>query len=187
MKYIKTKRLILRDWQDSDLKTFIRMNQDRDVRRYFPSLNTPEESIEYARVAQKCIVDRGFGLFAIERKDTNEFIGFTGIHVLEADDSLEFDFLPCIEIGWRLAKKHWNRGYATEATRGVLKFVERQTDIKEVYAFTAARNIPSINIMEKIGMEPLENFDHPDIIEGHSLKPHVLYKISTEKGRRFKL
>ena len=104
MKYIKTKRLILRDWQESDLKTFIRMNQDPDVRRYFPSLQTPEESVEYAHTAQKCIVDRGFGLFAVERKDTNEFIGFTGIHVLEADGTLDFDFLPAIEIGWRLEK-----------------------------------------------------------------------------------
>ena len=97
MKYIKTKRLILRDWQESDLKTFIRMNQDPDVRRYFPSIASPEESVEYARVAQKCIVDRGFGLFAVERKDTNEFIGFTGIHVLEADDSLDFSFCPVLK------------------------------------------------------------------------------------------
>src|SRR5699024_6506888 len=137
-------------------------------------------SVAYARTAQKCIIDRGFGLFAVERKDTNEFIGFTGIHVLEADDTLDFDFLPCknrechllpvhdtldfdflpcIEIGWRLQKKHWNQGFATEAARGVLKFVERQTDIKEVYAYTAVRNIPSINIMEKIGMEPVQTFD----------------------------
>lgn len=186
MKYIKTKRLILRDWQEDDLKAFVRMNQDPDVRRYFPSLSTPKESIHYAKEAQKSIEDRGFGLFAVERRDTNEFIGFTGIHVLEADDSLDFDFLPCIEMGWRFAKKHWNQGFATEAARGVLKFVERQTDIKEVYAFTAIRNIPSINIMEKLEMEYLQTFNHPDIIDGHSLKPHVLFKISTEKGRRFK-
>ena len=187
MKYIKTKRLILRDWQESDVKTFIRMNQDPDVRRYFPSLQTPEESVEYARTAQKCIVDRGFGLFAVERKDTKEFIGFTGIHVLEADDTLDFDFLPAIEIGWRLQKKHWNQGFATEAARAVLKFVERQTDIKEVYAYTSVRNIPSINIMEKIGMEPVKTFDHPGIMDGHSLKRHVLFKKSTQKKRRFKL
>ena len=107
--------------------------------------------------------------------------------MLEADDSLDFDFLPAIEIGWRLQKKHWNQGFATEAARGVLKFVERQTDIKEVYAYTSVRNIPSINIMEKIGMEPVKTFDHPGIMDGHSLKRHVLFKKSTQKERRFKL
>ena len=187
MKYIKTKRLILRDWQESDIEPFVQMNLDRDVRRYFPSLQTREESILYAHNAQRGIRDRGFGLFAVERKDTNEFIGFTGIHVLEADDNLDFEFLPCVEIGWRLKKKHWNQGFATEAAKGVLKFVQRQTDIKEIYAFTAVRNKPSINIMEKLGMEEVRTFDHPAIIDGHALKPHVLYKISTKKERRFKL
>lgn len=187
MKYIKTKRLILRDWQESDLKPFIKMNLDPDVRRYFPNLQTPEESVNYAKASQKSILDRGFGLFAVERKDTGEFIGFTGIRVLEADGSLDFEFLPCIEIGWRLAKKHWNQGFATEAARGVMKFVERQTDIKEVYAFTAKKNIPSINIMEKLGMEVVTEFEHPSIMEGHSLKPHILYKVSTKKGRRLKM
>ncbi|CAM2859276.1 GNAT family N-acetyltransferase [Salinicoccus roseus] len=177
MKYIKTKRLILRDWQQSDTAPFIAMNQDPDVRRYFPEKLSTEASKQFIVDAQKDIEDRGFGLFAVERRDTGEFIGFTGIQVLEEDGPFRLEFLPCIEIGWRLMKKHWNQGFATEAAVGVLKFAERHTDIKEVYGLAAKRNWPSIHVMEKIGMARVEEFDHPLIMEGHSLRKHVVYKL----------
>lgn len=188
MKYIKTKRLILRDWKNSDIPPFIIMNRDPDVRRFFPSIVTPEKSKQFVFEAQKDIEDRGFGLFAVERRDTGEFIGFTGVQVLEEDGPFNLDFFPCIEIGWRLMKKHWNQGFATEAAMGVLKFIQRNTEIKEVYAYSAKRNFPSTNIMEKLGMEQFSEFDHPLIEDHHSLKRQVVYKINLEeKRRRFKL
>lgn len=187
MKYIKTKRLILRDWENSDIKPFIKMNLDPDVRRYFPSTVAAEDSKQFILDAQKDIEDRGFGLFAVERRDTGEFIGFTGVQVLEEDGPFNLDFFPCIEIGWRLMKKYWNQGYATEAALGVLKFIQRNTDIKEVYAYSTKNNYPSINIMEKIGMQQVDTFEHPLIVDGHSLKPQVVYKLSVEKRHRFKL
>lgn len=187
MKYIKTKRLILRDWKQSDIPEFVKMNMDRDVRRYFPNVQTVDASKKQAVEIQKDIEDRGFGLFAVERRDTGEFIGFTGMQVLEEDGPFRLEILPCIEIGWRISKKDWNQGFATEAARGVLKFAERHTDIKEVYALAAERNVPSINIMKKIGMEKVDEFDHPQIVDGHSLKKHVIYYIELEKRRRFSL
>jgi len=187
MKYIKTKRLIMRDWKQSDIPEFVRMNMDRDVRRYFPNVLSAGTSEKLAVEIQKDIEDRGFGLFAVERRDTGEFIGFTGMQVLEEDGPFRLEMLPGIEIGWRFSKRHWNQGFATEAARGVLKFAERHTDIKEIYALAAERNVPSINIMEKIGMEKMDEFDHPLIIDGHSLKKHVIYHIELEKRRRFPL
>lgn len=187
MKYIKTKRLILRDWKEGDITPFIEMNKDPDVRRYFPYRATPEESRWFIFESQKDIEDRGFGLFAVERRDTGGFIGFAGIQVLEEDGPLNLEFFPAIEIGWRLDKKQWNQGFATEAAIGVLKFVKRNTDIREIYALAAKRNQPSINIMKKIGMEKTGEFEHPLIEYGHSLKSNVVYKITIEKGRRFKL
>src|SRR5690625_1884243 len=187
MKYIKTKRLILRDWKESDIPEFIALNMDKDVRRYFPNTATPEESREFILNAQRDIDARGFGLFAVERRDTKEFIGFTGIQVWEEDGPLKLHFLPSIEIGWRLAKRHWNQGFATEAARGVVKFAEHNTDIREIYAYTASINYPSINIMLKLGMNKVYTFEHPSIIDGHSLKTHVVYKMDIKKRHRFKL
>ncbi|MFD2830307.1 GNAT family N-acetyltransferase [Corticicoccus populi] len=187
MKYIKTKRLILRDWKNSDIPVFISMNMDPDVRRYFPDTVPVEVSRQFIFDAQKDIEDRGFGLFAVERRDTGEFIGFTGVQVLEEDGDFNLEFLPCIEIGWRFMKKHWNQGFATEAAVGVLKFIQRNTDIKEVYAYASKRNFPSINIMKKIGMDEVDVFNHPLIEDGHSLKRQVVYKIELKKGHRFKL
>ena len=185
MKYIKTKRLILRDWKQSDIPAFIKMNLDKDVRRYFPDRLSPEASRRMAVEIQKDIGDRGFGLFAVERKDTGEFIGFTGIQVLEEDGPFKLEFLPCIEIGWRFSKKHWNQGFATEAAKGILKFAERHTDIKQIYALAAKRNKPSISIMKKIGMKQTDEFDHPQIMNGHSLQRHVIYKVELTHRRRF--
>lgn len=187
MKYIKTKRLILRDWKESDIPKFIKMNADKDVRRYFPNIATPEESREFVLSAQSDIDARGFGLFAVERRDTNEFIGFTGIQVWEEEGPLKLHFLPTIEIGWRFAKPHWNQGFATEAALGVVKFVERNTDIKEIYAYTSSINYPSINIMLKLGMQKVQSFEHPLIMEGHSLKTQVVYKTDIKKRHRFRL
>ncbi|GAA3734299.1 GNAT family N-acetyltransferase [Salinicoccus jeotgali] len=178
MKYIKTKRLILRDWQDSDIHPFIKMNQDPDVRRYFPSKLSEEDSKNFVREAQKDIEDRGFGLFAIERRDNGAFIGFAGMQVLEENGPFRLEFLPCIEIGWRLSKRNWNQGFATEAALGVLKFSERHTDIKEIYALAAQKNRPSINVMEKIGMKKIGEISHPLVEDGHSLKPHIVYKMT---------
>ncbi|CAM4258937.1 GNAT family N-acetyltransferase [Lacicoccus alkaliphilus] len=187
MKYIKTKRLILRDWKESDIPKFIELNRDRDVRRYFPDVATPEESKAFILNAQRDIDARGFGLFAVENRHTKEFIGFTGIQVWEEDGPLKLHFLPSIEIGWRFAKRYWNQGFATEAARGVVKFAERNTDIREIYAYTASINYPSINIMLKLGMKKVHTFEHPSIIDGHSLKKHVVYKMDIKKRHRFKL
>ncbi len=66
----------------------------------FPEKLSTEASKQFIVDAQKDIEDRGFGLFAVERRDTGEFIGFTGIQVLEEDGPFRLEFLPCIEIGW---------------------------------------------------------------------------------------
>jgi RimJ/RimL family protein N-acetyltransferase len=64
------------------------------------------------------ISNQGWGFWAVELKSTNSFIGFVGLHQAE----VELLFSPCVEIGWRLSKKYWNNGYATEAGRAALKF-----------------------------------------------------------------
>jgi len=103
------------------------------------------------------------------------FAGFTGLAV----PRFEAHFTPCVEVGWRLAREHWGRGYATEAARAALADGFERLGLDEIVSFTAAGNLPSRRVMEKLGMkhDSADDFDHPSLAPGHPLRRHVLYRI----------
>ena len=173
---IHTPRLILRQWQESDHEQYIAMNMDPEVMRYFPALQTQEMTLAQIERFKTFIDENGYGLFAVERIDTGGFIGFTGL----AHPRFESFFTPCVEIGWRLDKAHWGQGFAKEAARACLVFGFNKLSLNEIYSFTSILNLPSINVMKKIGMKEAGQFEHPNIADGDRLKTHVLYKIMKE-------
>jgi len=176
---IETPRLIIRPWKDSDIPEFAKMNQDPEVMEFFPSVLRPEESKSRVEFYKQQLEIHGFGLWAVEIKSTQEFIGFVGLSV----PSFEAAFMPAVEIGWRIAKKHWNQSYATEAAKFVLHEAFEKFNLKEVVSFTAMPNKKSMRIMEKIGMshDPQDDFDHPKLDKDHWLCRHVLYRITKEQ------
>ena len=176
---IHTPRLILRQWQESDYESYIAMNIDAEVMRYFPALQTREDSLAQILRLKTFIEGNGYGFFAVERKDTREFIGFTGL----AQPRFESFFTPCIEIGWRLARAHWGMGFAQEAAIACLNMGFNDLELKEIYSFTSLLNIPSINVMKRIGMKEVRQFEHPNIPDGDKLKTHILYKIERKDGK----
>ena len=173
---LQTPRLILRTWEDSDIEPFSAMNQDPEVMKFFPSLLTPEESASRVDWQRRHFQEHGFCCYAMELKSTGEFIGFVGLAV----PLFEAPFMPAVEIGWRIARSHWNQGYATEAAKYVLSHAFNDLNLQEVVSFTAVPNKTSQRVMEKIGMthDPKDDFDHPKLAEGHPLKRHVLYRIT---------
>jgi RimJ/RimL family protein N-acetyltransferase len=88
-------------------------------------------------------------------------------------------FTPCVEIGWRLAYEHWGRGYATEAAQAAVAFAFGGLHLEELVAFTVPANQRSRKVMERIGMtrSDADDFDHPDLPEGHPLRRHMLYRL----------
>lgn len=102
---IETQRLILRQWKESDSEPFIKMGLDEDVMRFFPKLLSATESISLIQRISALIDENGWGFWAVELKETQEFIGFIGLH----NQPEQFDFSPCIEIGWRIATEHWKK------------------------------------------------------------------------------
>lgn len=172
---IRTPRLRLRDWRDEDLAPFAAMNADPTVMEFFPRpLDRAESDAAVGRIREH-FARHGFGLWAVEVPVAAEFIGFVGLSV----PRFEAHFTPCVEIGWRLARDHWGRGYATEAARAVLDLAFGRPGPDEVVSYTAAVNLRSRAVMERIGMtrSPGDDFDHPWLPEGHALRPHVLYRI----------
>jgi RimJ/RimL family protein N-acetyltransferase len=200
-----TERLILRPWRDSDLEPFARLNGDPVVMEFMPRCLSRDESDAFAARIRADMERRGWGLWAVEVKaapiangdgepeagganaapgataEANEtsgvpFVGYVGLSV----PSFDAHFTPCVEIGWRLAKEHWGRGYATEAAIASLRFAFEKLTLERIVAFTVPLNRRSIGVMERIGMmrDSADDFEHPKLPPGHPWRRHVLYTVN---------
>ena len=131
--YIETERLKLRDWEEKDLLPFQKMNANQQVRRYFPSLLSYRRSELDMRKMDEIIKDNGIGLFAVELKETGEWLGFIGLNYIPEDSKYPFKELPFYEIGWRLIPEVWGNGLATEGAQAVLTYA-KEKGITELYS-----------------------------------------------------
>ena len=174
MVLIETQRLILRTWEGSDLLPFSRMNEDPAVMEFFPGTLSHDETVGLFTRITAHIEQIGYGLFAVELKETGDFIGFIGLN----NPNFTAFFTPCVEIGWRLGRQFWGRGYATEGAGACLQHGFSVLKLEEIVSFTTKANTRSIRVMERIGMVFHGEFEHPNIEEGHPLRTHVLYKIA---------
>jgi RimJ/RimL family protein N-acetyltransferase len=173
---LTTDRLLLRQWTDADYEPFAALNADPVVMEHFPAPVTREASDALIERVKPQIEKGDFGLWAVEVRETGQFIGFTGLSV----PSFEAHFMPAVEIGWRLSKDAWGKGYATEAALASLAFGFGPAGLDEIVSFTATTNLPSQRVMQRIGMTHDEagDFDHPRLEPGHRLERHVLYRIT---------
>ena len=149
------------------------MNKDAEVMRYYPRTLTDKESFETVQRIQQHFEKHGFGLFAVEDNLTKQFIGYTGFFI----PAFESFFTPCVEIGWRFKKEVWGRGFATEAARVCLNFGFTDLKLDKIVSFTSTLNAKSENVMKRIGMTFVSEFDHPQLEKDSILCRHVLYQI----------
>ncbi|MEO3428706.1 GNAT family N-acetyltransferase [Pelagibius sp. CAU 1746] len=172
---LTTKRLILRPWRDSDLAPFAALNADPEVMEHFPASLSREESEAMVGRLRAHFAERGFGWWAAELPGEAPFIGFIGIWV----PNFEAHFTPCVEVGWRLARPFWGRGYATEGARECLRFGFQDLGLEEIVSLTTTTNARSQAVMRRLGMtcDPADDFDHPKLPQGHRLCRHVLYRL----------
>lgn len=172
-----TSRLRLRQWQDGDKEVFAQLNADPEVMRYFPGTQTREQSDRSIAVWAAELEERGWSNWAVEQVSDGSFIGFVGLSVPRR----ALPFMPCVEIGYRLAKEYWGKGFATEAGREALRFGFEELQLPEVVSFTAKLNLPSQAVMRRLGMRDAhEDFEHPALPEGNPLRPHCLYRLKRE-------
>lgn len=174
---LRTERLLLRDWRDEDLEPFAAMNADPAVMEHFRGLMTREQSDAFAERIRTRLQEDGWGLWAVEviAGECVPFIGFVGL----ARPNFEAHFTPAVEVGWRLSRASWGRGYAPEAARAVASFAFDTLGLDELVSITAVGNAKSRRVMEKIGMtyDPADDFENPTLDAGHPLRPNVLYRL----------
>jgi ribosomal-protein-alanine N-acetyltransferase len=174
--HIETPRLRLRDWTDADAEPFAAMNADPRVMEFFPRALDRAASDALIAHFREGLARDGFCLYAVEVKDGNLFIGFTGL----ARPGFDAPSMPAIEVGWRIARESWGNGYATEAAGAVADHAFGTLGLDALVSFTTEWNRRSRRVMEKIGMtrDPRDDFMHPNLPADHKLAPHVLYRIS---------
>jgi len=176
--YLETERLICRPWRTEDLDPFSALCADPEVMRYFPSTLTRLETHALMDRAMAKQEKDGFCFAPVVTRTENEFLGFVGLSIPSYPTPLPFD--PCVEIGWRLKRSAWGKGFASEAATAWLRFGFETINLTEVVSFTAAQNHPSRKVMERIGMsrDVAGDFDHPILDKDHLLAKHVLYRLS---------
>jgi len=168
-------RVVLRPWTDNDLAPFAAMNADPEVMRHMSAHLSREESDAFAERIRTHITTHGFGLWALDVPD----LGFAGFVGLSAQVPFALP-VPGIrpevhEIGWRLARRAWGHGYATEAAALALRHAFDVTGLPQVVSFAAIRNTPSHAVMQRIGLTRRGEFDHPRLAADHPSHRHVLY------------
>ncbi len=174
---LRTPRLLLRGWRDTDKVPYAELNGDIEVMEHFPSTLSRDQSDEMVDHMSTMWEVRDFGLWAVERLDTHAFIGFIG---LSAPTWHVDGLTPCVEVGWRLARQHWGHGFAPEGAAAALRYGFEHVELPhdEIVSFTTTLNLKSQRVMQKIGMrlDPSREFDHPMTPGWHGQR-HVVYCI----------
>jgi RimJ/RimL family protein N-acetyltransferase len=178
----QTRRLVLRAFDEADREPFAALNRDPEVVRHLQGPMSRERSDAFVDRIAACWAERGYGLWALEVRETGDFVGYTGLWPA--------DFLPsgpAVEVGWRLARAAWGHGYAPEAAGEALRHGFEELDLPEVVSFTAAGNLASLRVMEKIGLrrDRTRDFDHPrvDAQAFPELVRHLFYSLDAEAWR----
>ena len=174
---IRTARLILRGFTDEDRDAFAAMNGDPVVMEHFPSpLDRAASDALLDRILDRWATD-GHGQWAVERQSDAELLGFTGLARLA--------WIEEPEVGWRFVPSAWGHGYATEAAEAALRFGFTTLAVPEIVSVTTIGNERSQRVMRRLGMhrDPADDFLHPNIAEGHPLRPHVMYRLRRDEWR----
>ena len=178
---LATARLLLRRWREEDREPFAALNADAEVMRHFPSPLSSGESDALIGEIERHFNRHGFGLWALQARASGELLGFAGLCFV----SFAAAFTPAVEIGWRLRRSSWGRGYATEGARAALTYGFGDLGLREIVSTTSTLNERSRAVMERIGMtrDLAGDFAHPLLADDSPLSAHVLYRLSAVAWR----
>ncbi|MCW3124243.1 MAG: acetyltransferase, ribosomal protein N-acetylase [Flavipsychrobacter sp.] len=171
-----SERLGFRNWEQADIPLMAEINADPDVMEFFPGTKNHEETAAFIERMQLQLADNGYCYFAVDKLEDRSFIGFIGL----SEQAYEASFTPCTDIGWRLSKKYWGKGYATEGAVRCLEYAFSNLKIKKVLAVAPKINVRSELVMQKAGMRKVEEFIHPLLLNDERLRECVLYEMAND-------
>jgi RimJ/RimL family protein N-acetyltransferase len=156
-----TDRLALRRWRVEDREPFAAINADPEVMRFIGTGAVLDRGLsdELLTRFERDWEERGFGLWALSARDDPDerLLGYCGLTVPMFLPAV----LPAVEVGWRLARDAWGRGYATEAARAALAFGFEEHAIEEILSIVDPDNERSLRVCARLGMTPRPDRTHP--------------------------
>jgi RimJ/RimL family protein N-acetyltransferase len=172
---LQTDRLRLRGWRDDDVDAYAELHGDPHVAYWLGGRMSYEQALASLQRNREGIEARGWGLYALERKEDGALLGVAGLAPVDP----EIPLAPAVEASWRLSPAAWGRGYCTEAMRAVLADAFDRGE-QEVVSFTAESNRRSRALVERLGFtrDEASDFGHPRLPPDHSLHRHVVYRLS---------
>ncbi len=170
----KSERLGFRNWTKNDLNEFATINADLEVMEHFPKPLTKKETAQFIDRLQNHYNKNGYNYFATEVLESGELIGFIGL----AFQDYKTDFTPAVDIGWRLKKSAWRKGYATEGAKKCLEYGFKELNLEKIISTCTEKNSKSENVMKKIGMTKIGAFNHPKLKEYPKYKKCICYGLS---------
>ncbi|MBJ6121156.1 GNAT family N-acetyltransferase [Sphingomonas mollis] len=168
---IDTERLTLRPWQTDDLDPLADLCADPEVMRHLDGVRSRASVADWMATQNDIQAERGHCFWAMERRDDRRLLGFCGLRLGGAKGELE--------IGWRLRRSVWGRGYAREAAEASLAWGWANTRCDRIEGWTVRANTASWGLMIRLGMvrRPDLDFDHPDFPEGHPLHRIITHAV----------
>jgi RimJ/RimL family protein N-acetyltransferase len=155
--FLDTDRLVLRRFTDADVDNLVELDSDSEVMRFLTNGRpTTREAIEHETLpliigTYKCL--RGLGRMAAIERSTDAFIGWIGFD--SPEDGRPRDE---IELGYRLCRSAWGKGYATEGSRALIRKAFDEFGVRRIFAQTMAVNLASRRVMEKSGLRFVRTF-----------------------------
>jgi ribosomal-protein-alanine N-acetyltransferase len=170
--FAETNRLLLREILPTDVDGLFELDNDPEVHRYLGNnpIQTREQAAEMIELIRQQYVTNGIGRWAVIDKQTNNFLGWAGLKLINEQINNHINYL---DLGYRLVKKHWGLGIATEAAHASLAYAFNEWQASAVYAITDSNNDASHNVLLKVGLHFIETFEY------HGFK-HNWYKIDRE-------
>lgn len=162
MSVIETERLRLRHWTERDFSDFARYYSDEDEARYVGGKKNLEEAWRHFALQLGHWQLKGFGYWAVDEKDSNNFVGCAGLW--------QSPGWPEVELGYWLLKDHRAKGYAFEACRHCIAFAKEASFSKSLVSYIDPNNLPSIRLAERLGAR------YEATIELATYGPHRVYR-----------
>lgn len=175
---LETPRLIIRELLPEDEPGMFAMDSDPEVHRYLG--NHPYKEIQESRdnidIIRRQYEENGIGRWAMLLKENGDFVGWTGFKLMR---EMVNGHINHYDFGYRLARRYWGRGLATEGARAALGYGIQVLGLKNIYGMTDIDNGASRHILESLGFKLVEIFayDAPSVWKPQYGKPTTWYKL----------
>lgn len=155
--FAESERLILRELVPEDVDGMFELDSDPEVHKFLGNkpLISREQSAKVITFVRQQYQEHGIGRWAVVDRKTKNFVGWAGLKFVT---ELNNNHQNYYDIGYRLIRKYWSKGIATEAAFLTLDYAFNTMQLQQVYAAADANNKASIKVLEKIGMQFVETY-----------------------------